>query len=365
MEAYSELSLSAQTAYAQLLDAVMSADLGRTIADLPGSFAAKSVRGRKYWYYQYTQPSGQLRQVFVGPDTDPVRQLIAEKRSTTPPRQLGPLARAASALGCTEVTLKHARVLQRISEYGFFRAGGVLIGTHAFLAYGNMLGVRWGETARTQDVDFAHAGKNVSIALPANMEIQTAEAIDSLKMGLLPIRDLSSRSGGTYLNPRDPEFRLDFLTPMTSSESTPFDHPGLGITLQPLRFMEYSLEDIQQVALFSGDIVILANVPHPARYALHKLLIAGEREGTYATKAAKDLKQAGALLERLAEYRRSDIDSALKDLVGRGRGWTSRLTKGMHALDAVMPSLDVMALLKTDTGRKTTRKVTPSRSRKG
>ncbi len=31
-------------------------------------------------------------------------------------------------------------MIRRLSEYGFFRAGGVLVGTHAFLSYGNLLG---------------------------------------------------------------------------------------------------------------------------------------------------------------------------------------------------------------------------------
>src|SRR3546814_4662991 len=74
-------------------------------------------------------------------------------------------------------------IVQRLSDYGFFRAGGVLVGTHAFLSFGNMLGVRWAEALRTQDVDFAHAGKALTIALPADIEIDTHAAIESLQMG--------------------------------------------------------------------------------------------------------------------------------------------------------------------------------------
>jgi hypothetical protein len=33
-------------------------------------------------------------------------------------------------------------VINRLAEHGFFNAGGVLIGTHAFIAMGTMLGVR-------------------------------------------------------------------------------------------------------------------------------------------------------------------------------------------------------------------------------
>jgi hypothetical protein len=52
---------------------------------------------------------------------------------------------------------------------------------------GNALGVSWGELARTQDLDFAHAGSHVEMALPANLEISTRDAIESLESGFLPV----------------------------------------------------------------------------------------------------------------------------------------------------------------------------------
>ena len=69
-------------------------------------------------------------------------------------RPLAPQAQAALALGCAGVAPKHFRIIKRLGEYGFFRAGGILIGTHAFVAFGNLLGVRWIEGAATLDVDF-------------------------------------------------------------------------------------------------------------------------------------------------------------------------------------------------------------------
>jgi len=41
MATHAELPLSAQTAYAQLLEATLSADHHRSVADLKGSFARK------------------------------------------------------------------------------------------------------------------------------------------------------------------------------------------------------------------------------------------------------------------------------------------------------------------------------------
>ncbi len=247
-----ELSLSAQTAYAQLLEAALSAEHLRSIADLIGSFAAKTVRGHKYWYFQYTEPSGKLRQVYVGPDNAAVQSLMAKKDQPSSRQNLGQLARSAAALGCTEVLPRHLRVIQRLAEYGFFKAGGVLVGTHSFLAYGNMLGVRWTDASRTQDLDFAHAGKNLAIALPTNFELNADDAVKSLGMGLLPFSSLATTAGATYLNPQEPEFRLDFLTTLHRGGQEPFEHAQLGVKLQPLKFMEFSLEDVQQAVLFSG-----------------------------------------------------------------------------------------------------------------
>ena len=345
MPNYAELSLSAQTAYAQLLEAALAADHFRSVADLNGSFAAKVSKGKKYWYYQYVEPSGKLRQVYVGPDNDAVRSLRERSRAPTASRQLGPLARSASALGCAEILPRHARVLARLAEYGFCRAGGVLIGTHAFLAFGNMLGVRWVDSDRTQDVDFAHAGKSLSIALPSNITINTDAAIKSLEMGFLPVSSLNSEAGATYLNPREPEFRLDFLTTRHRDREKNYRHPQLGVNMQPLPFMEYSLQDVQQAVLFSGDTVVLANVPSPARYALHKLIVYGERKGAFATKSSKDVKQAGFLLTRLTELRPSDIAEAWEDLVGRGGGWRSRARNGVEALSKQFPELQAKRIL--------------------
>lgn len=345
MNLYTALSLTAQTAYAQLLDAAQALELARSVANLRGSFASKKVKGGLYWYFQYTELSGRLRQFYVGPDSPAVRELIAQHGDGRPMAALEPLARSAIALGCAAVLTAHFRVIRRLSDYGFFRAGGVLVGTHAFLAFGNMLGVNWGDTSRTQDVDFAHAGKQLAIALPSNIEIDTPAAIDSLKMGFLPLGSSDGKVGGTWLSPRDPDFQLDFITPMHRGGGESFRHAQLGITLQPLKFMEYLLQDVQQAVLFCGDGAVVVNVPHPARYAMHKLIVAGERGATRAAKSAKDLRQSVALL---AHYRQGSDWEALEawnDLVSRGPGWKTRAMRGLQAVDRLAPELALPAWL--------------------
>lgn len=101
--------------------------------------------------------------------------------------------------------------------------------------------------------------------------------------------------------------------------------------------MEFSLENVQQTALLSGDSATIVNVPHPARYALHKLIIAGEREGVFQSKSSKDLMQAGLLLAALKDLRPWEVEEAWTDLVSRGKGWSSCAQRGLGALDRRFP----------------------------
>jgi len=343
---YQPLSLSAQTAYAQLFDAVHALELSRSIASLRGSFASKIVKGNRYWYFQHTDVAGQLRQIYVGPDSPRIRALIERHRAEDSAGAIQPMVDAAIAHRCEPVLLQHFRVIRRLADYGFFNAGGVLVGTHAFLAHGNMLGVRWADAARTQDVDFAHAGKQMAVALPNNLEVNTHAAIESLQMGFIPVTGIAGRTGGAYLNPADPDFQLDFLTPLHRGRDEPYEHPQLKVTLQPLKFMEYLLEDVQQAVLFCAEGAVIANVPHPARYALHKLLVFASRTAMRRAKANKDLHQSGALLSFYHATSRWEVDEAWADLVKRGPGWRERAQRGRDALAALMPELGAASWLK-------------------
>ncbi|MBI2396937.1 MAG: nucleotidyltransferase domain-containing protein [Xanthomonadales bacterium] len=343
---YTALTSSAQTAYAQLFDAAQAAELSRTVADLPGTFTRKTVKGKDYWYYQFLDVSGSKRQVYVGPESDRVHALINVRAQTGMREALTPLAQSAEALGNAPILARHFKVAQRLSDYGFFRAGGVLVGTHAFLSFGNMLGMHWSDGQRTQDVDFAHAGRSMSIALPVDADIDVHAAIESLQMGLLPIRHSDGAVGASYIDPREPDFQIDFLTPVYRGGHEPYLHPKLGIRLQPLKFMEYLLEDLQQAVLFCKSGACIVNVPHPARYALHKLIVAGERPVSRIAKSNKDILQAATALSVLKELAPGQVEDAWKDMLGRGPGWVSRVLRGRAALQRVAPELEPLKWLK-------------------
>jgi hypothetical protein len=343
---YTELPLSAQTAYAELAEQTRAFETTNALGGLVGSFQRLVRKGQAYWYFGYREPGGKVRLSYVGPDDDRVRALIARFEESRREKPLLPQAQAAIALGCAPMAPKHFRLIKRLADYGFFRAGGVLIGTHAFIAYGNLLGVRWLHGSSTLDVDFAHAGKNVSIALPADLRIDVHRALESLEMGLLPITEFDGGSGAQYRNPKDQELRVDFVTPATRSGKATV-MPELNLALEPLKFMEFSLEGTTQACILARAGACTVNVPAPERYAVHKLIIHGERHSAERPKARKDLLQAASLVEYfLRQGEASRVSQAWADALSRGGGWKKRAQAGRKALLAIAPDLEEASLWK-------------------
>lgn len=338
---YTDLSLSAQTNFAELVEQARAAMLSPSIFDVPGSFNKKSVKGGTYWYWQYRDLAGAKHQVYLGPDDERLAALIQQRQQGAKPaaaRTLAALAGACTSLGCMTVTHQHFRVINRLAEQGFFRAGGVLVGTHAFLAMSNMLGVKWERGWRTNDIDVAHPGRNVSLALPPNVQVNVDDAITSLEMGLLPARSITSGVGATYFDATR-ELRVDLLTTIGRGVDDVYHHEQLNAKLQPLKFMEFSLENVAQTAILSGENAVLVNLPSPMRYALHKLLVMSMREEAFQAKIEKDAGQVAALAAFGIERAAARLQQAADDIMGRGRGWRSRIGEGLALLRQYHPEV--------------------------
>ena len=340
---YTEQPVATSTAYAQLHTAALGIEFDRDVSHLNGSFGTKTVKGSLQWYFSFRDIDQRVRQLYIGPDTEAIRQLVHKARTAEPRARLRALARSANVLGCLPAQRKHLGVILRLSEYGFFRAGGVLVGTHAFLSYANQLGVRWTGGEQTTDVDFAHAGRNISIALPATLKAQPHTALTTMEEGFLPLVQYRGSAGASYRHRDEPEFQIDFLTPKTADNDDPIRIDHLDVALQPLRFMEFSLEAVQQATLFdSTGRAVVVSLPAPERYAVHKLLVIGERTGAFRAKISKDLAQAASLIEYFRDTDPETLQDAWADALARGPGWKKRALEGLRALQAQDPTLSAV-----------------------
>jgi hypothetical protein len=336
--------LEIQTLYAELVEQLAAFEAQRAIGHLSGTFVTKTIKGADYYYFQYLEPGDKKRQVYLGRRSaalDAVAARYTHERKATAPdvasiQRLCALLRAGGAM---TTDTSSARVLRGLADAAVFRLGGVLVGTHAFIVAGNLLGVTWdGAALRTQDVDVA-AGLEIGVAMP-ELVADVPGALESLEMGFLPVPGLDPLSPTTSFKVRGQGLRVDLLTPARRGGSKPVPLPRFSAAAQPLKFLDYVTEMPVAAAVVNGGGV-LVNVPDPARFAWHKLIVAGERPAVLHAKRDKDLWQAAQLLEVLAEERAGDVVLAWEALAAKGSGWTRRASSGLRAMRELAP--DVVA----------------------
>jgi hypothetical protein len=331
------IPLETQTLYAELLEHLVGVRAQRSIGGLTGSFAEKTVKGEKYLYWQASQPGGKTRQFYLGRRTPAlervVRGLERQQEAIAPDLQrVQRLAAQLRAGGANVADHASARVVRALAESGLFDAGAVLVGTHAFAVLGNVLGVRWDSASlRTQDVDVAGTrDADIDVAVP-DVETDVPSVLEGLQMGFLPVPPLDPKEPSTSFKIRGQALRVDLLCPKRGAA----DHPVLirrfGAAAQPLAYLDYLLDQPERALLIDGGAA-LVNVPAPARFAFHKLLVAPLRPAAFQTKAEKDVVQAAQVLDVLVDARPGDLRPAWDSLRGAGKSWARAATRGLALL---------------------------------
>lgn len=332
--------IEVQTIYAELLERVAAYEATRSIGHTAGSFVTKTVKGQQYYYFQHLGPGGMKRQTYLGRRDallDGLAERFAEGRASIAVEQgsIDRLVALVRAGGAALLDVPSARVLRALADAGVFHAGSVLVGTHAFVVLANVLGVRWAGSFRTQDVDIA-ADPRLDVAVPG-LSADLPSPLENLQMGFLPVPGLDPSAPSTSFKVRGQALRVDLLTPATRTQSQPVSLPRFAAAAQPVRFLDFLIESPIRAAAVDGGVVAV-NVPEPARFALHKLIVAGERPAVMATKRDKDLSQAAQLLEVLDEDRPGDLTLAWEALASRGKPWVKRIETSLPALDRLSPS---------------------------
>lgn len=97
----------------------------------------------------------------------------------------------------------------------------------------------------------------------------------------------------------------------------------------PLQYLAWLIEGpVETIALWGAGIPI--SVPQPARFAVHKLILAQKRDAANRPKRVKDLAQAKALIDVLLQHDRFALTDALADAQARGRdGWETPIARSL------------------------------------
>ena len=274
----------------------------------PGNLTQRTNEGgTKFWVHRYSDAVGRRQETYLGTNDDPtviarlepLRKRIAEANATI--ERVRVLARA----GFATVDRKTYSTLASLHNHGLFRAGAVLIGSHAFGALLNALGAKAVPYA-TEDVDIARSEPLALPELPPFLVVLRETGIEFFEVPALNRRQrpVSFKEGGRS------RLKVDLLVPSPGGDYPTIPVPELRAYAKGLPFLRYLLGESQEVPVLSPHGVVLVRVPVPERYAIHKLVVSQLRSKS-SSKPEKDLRQAATLIEAVVERFPGAIEGAL------------------------------------------------------
>lgn len=324
------LPLSAHTSYAELMERLRLARMGEFPA--AGKFISKTVKGRLYWYVQMpTGGANGRKQIYVGADSDDLRKRMAAHDSirgdADERRRLVMAILVSGAIRPDRVT---GDLIVALADAGIFRLRAVLVGTVAYQTYGGLLGVRMPSNAvGTQDLDIAQdfgiaTNLDDAVEMPFLDILRTVDAdFQSVSYAFDATKAASYALGERY--------RVDVLT---TNRGAPRDEPSRLPTLQsdatPLQYMDFLLRETVETTVLHGAGA-LVNVPAPARYAVHKLIVSRDRK-VNPEKGRKDRLQAAHLIAALALEDPFALRDAYAEARDRGPEWRRLLDEAVTLL---------------------------------
>lgn len=331
------LSRLDQLAFADLVEKAHDAAFE---AEFPanGALLKQMRRGRGYWYYRgYERPPEATRGAqtlkYVGPVGDPEieRRVAAFASVRGDYRARRELAARLRRAGLPAPLPFDGAALAALAAAGVFRLRAVLVGSTAYQTYSGLIGVRLPDALHaTEDMDVAQ-DYGISVALDDKVA-SLDSALKAVDPTFAPFEKWSARGQGIgFRNARG--FKIEFLTTHRGDRALGDGAsrlPALDIGAQPLAFLDYLIRDpVPSIALHEAGVAVV--VPNPARYAVHKLIVASRR--TNLAKAPKDVDQAAALFEAyFAAGRRPELKDAFDEAVTRGPSWSAGVRAGLARL---------------------------------
>jgi hypothetical protein len=298
----------------------------------PGSLAERTNEaGVRFWVHRYSDATGRRREIYLGKVNDAAAtELVATLRGRIASANAAIAAvRILARAGFATVDRKAYATLASLHNHDLFRAGALLVGSHAYGALLNALGVRAAADA-TQDVDIARREVLALPRLEGFLQMLRDTGIEFFEVPSLgrhvPATSFAERGGS--------RLRVDLLVPSSNEEYPAVPIPELGAHARGLPYLAYLLRTSQNVPVLSPHGVVMACVPVPERFAVHKLIVSQLR--TKATgKPEKDLRQAATLMEAVAER----FPGALEDaLAAAPRSASKHIARATKALERHLPA---------------------------
>ncbi len=206
-------------------------------------------------------------------------------------------------------------VLRRLDKSGALKHI-VLIGSWCTLFYKSYFGhIKYAPVLKTRDID---------LLVPHPSAVRVKANVAELLKDLGFVVGFDAPQG--YIRLVHPGLIVEFLTIEKGRPSDkPYPLPQLGVNAQPLRFLEILARDTITAKVEDFSVTL----PHPANFALHKLLISQRRPNRQ--KEEKDRDAAVRILDALIS--KGEQDTIKKVFLSLPARWQNKIKKASQTLE--------------------------------
>jgi hypothetical protein len=269
----------------------------------------RNASGFRYYAHKFYDAEARPREHYVAgpvgtPEADAaaaeLRARIADLKDLVPTLRL--LGREAFSM----VDADTYATLAALGNHGTFRAGAMLVGSHAYGILLNRLGVR-AASYLTEDVDIARAA---ALELDPRPEGGLLAILRDTGIEFVEVPGLDRKQPATSFKKRGrARFHVDLLAPSPDESFSVVPVPELAAHATGLPLLAYLLAESQHGVALARAGCCAVRVPLPERFAIHKMLVSQLRSGR-AAKSAKDLAQAAVLCAALADLHPGALEDA-------------------------------------------------------
>ena len=315
MPLFSRQSLLLQTTFSELKRRAGEQSL--LFVGTPGSVGERTVSGRSFYYRQFYDPSGKKSADYLGAveNADAEARVADARERIDLANALIAEARELSHHGYARVDPRTGAIVAALANHGIFRGGALLVGSHAYGALLNELGVR-AANYFTEDIDIAR-GERLKIALPEDGGF--AKMLADSTIALHPVPGFDRKSPPTsYKAKGGDRLRVDLLMPIGGDEVKTRAVPELNAHAMALPFLAYLLDAPIAGVMLGREGVVPVKLPRPEAFAWHKMLVS-ELRGATREKRGKDLQQAAVIFSVLAEDAPTALAKAFNEIPRGGK----------------------------------------------
>ena len=315
----------------------------RILSGTPGTLKQRTQGGKQYWVREHIRVDGRKTDEYVGPVSSTDDATVDRLRDETGlAKALASGSAQLRLFGYQRIDRKPAAVLEVLFNRGLLQAGLVLVGSHAYGALLNELGIS-APGYRTQDIDLARA-QPLAIALPAGSNLQSL--LKETGLGFVPVPGMPShKPSASFKLPGAETLAVDLLAPGKQTGAL-IAVEELGAYAQAIPLLDFLIREPLTAAILSPNQVIPVLVPSAERFALHKFFSSQSRRTSDRDKVRKDLEQAAAITAALEEDTPGSLRAAFRGMPAAGKPAVKRGFRAASALlEKHQPAKDTLLRL--------------------